>query len=245
MNILQIDPEKDRQSAEILSRLITGRSIDRKQLAAVFEGKTFAAVFGAGPSLEADLDGFLRCFDLSDAAVVAADGAVNAFHQRGLNPDIVVTDLDGGDEALVKASRSGALLVVHAHGDNIEKILQLVPRLDGRILGTTQAEPFDALENFGGFTDGDRAVFMCEEIGVKTIVVAGMDFDGEIGKFSKPKPFTEKETLRKKIKLQIGKTLLETLAAKTTSNLYDASKTNATIKGFRKTNWEELKEIFL
>ncbi|MDW8063630.1 MAG: DUF115 domain-containing protein [Candidatus Caldarchaeum sp.] len=239
---LGIDPEKDIQSARLLSQIISGRSATRKELAAVLRKKAFAVVFGAAPSLEYDLDMFLRFFEPGDASVVAVDGAVKAFQELGVRPDVVVTDLDGGEEALLKASLQDVFLVVHAHGDNADKIIQLVPRLRGKILGTTQTEPVGVLENFGGFTDGDRAVFMCEEIGVGTIVVAGMDFEGEIGKHSKPRPLSAEETARKKIKLQIGKTLLETLASKTYAILYDASGNPSKIKGFRKVSWKQLKK---
>jgi len=48
---------------------------------------------------------------------VAADGASAALLNSGLIPHIVVTDLDGGDETLLKASRLNAVMAVHAHGD--------------------------------------------------------------------------------------------------------------------------------
>ncbi|MDW8042587.1 MAG: DUF115 domain-containing protein, partial [Nitrososphaerota archaeon] len=240
---LGLDPEIDRQSAQILNNLLTGRAVSRSYLSQFFGGKLFAAVFGAGPSLVNDLDEFLDVFDFSDAVVVAADGAVDAFLEKGVKPHVVVTDLDGGDDVLLKADELNVVFVVHAHGDNIEKVLGLVPRIRSRVLGTTQVEPFGVLDNFGGFTDGDRAVFMCEELGMRNIVVAGMDFDGDVGKHSKPKPLTDEERKRKKHKLQIGKTLLETLASFTAAKLYDASNNNSRIKGFEKTSWKRLKNI--
>ncbi|MEM1948117.1 MAG: 6-hydroxymethylpterin diphosphokinase MptE-like protein [Candidatus Caldarchaeum sp.] len=239
---LGIDPAKDRQAAEILSNLIRDVCVSRADVAEFFAGRNFAVVFGAASSLEEDLEDFLESFDCERAAIVVADGAVRAFLDLGVRPDVVVTDLDGGDEALLCVATTSRFFVVHAHGDNISKIQHLVPKLDTKVLGTTQTEPVGVLDNFGGFTDGDRAVFLCEELGVKTIVVAGMDFDGEIGKFSKPYLLDEKEKMRKKLKLQIGKSLLEILATKTNAALYDASKTNSVIRGFQKIVWRELVE---
>ena len=42
--------------------------------------------------------------------------------ENGLKPDIVVTDLDGDITSLKKAGRTNTIMVVHAHGDNSEKI---------------------------------------------------------------------------------------------------------------------------
>lgn len=237
---LNIDHEKDLLAAHILSNLILGRSLSRADLAPLFREKRLAAVFGAGPSLEEDLELFTKTLDSSEIVTIAVDGAAAAFQKKGLSADVVVTDLDGGDDVLLKASEKGALLVVHAHGDNIERLKQLVPKFSGKILGTTQTEIVGVLDNFGGFTDGDRAVYMCEELGAKHIAVAGMDFDGEIGEYSKPKALSEAEKNRKKQKLQIGKELLETLAKTSHAHLYDVSQTSSTIKGFRKTTWRKL-----
>lgn len=239
-SVLGIDEERDRIAAETLSNLLVGWSASRQELSDLLHRGAFAAVFGAGPSLETDLKQYLQVFDPERAVTIAVDGAVKVFLAWGIVPNVVVTDLDGGDDVLVKAAENGCFMVVHAHGDNIEKIRRLVPLMRGRVLGTTQTEPIGVLENFGGFTDGDRAVYMCEELGVKKIVVAGMDFDGEIGHYSKPRPLSKEMEKRKKLKLQIGKNLLETLAAQTTATLLDASNTFSQIKGFRKTTWKEL-----
>ena len=51
-----------------------------------------------------------------------ADGATKAIIENGLKPDIVVTDLDGDIKSLKKAGRTNTIMVVHAHGDNSEKI---------------------------------------------------------------------------------------------------------------------------
>jgi uncharacterized Rossmann fold enzyme len=57
--------------------------------------------------------------------LVSADTATSPILDAGLTPDIVVTDLDGDLEDIFEAWRRGAILVIHAHGDNIERIEEL------------------------------------------------------------------------------------------------------------------------
>ena len=94
------------------------------------------------------------------------------------------------------------------------KILWPVKKLRGAIrftkfqnkIGTTQTDKFGKLENFGGFTDGDRCVFLAETFKPKKIILFGMDFGNKIGKYSKKKVIDKKTKLKK---LEYG--LLENL----------------------------------
>jgi uncharacterized Rossmann fold enzyme len=97
----------------------------------------------------------------------------------GRIPDIIVTDLDGDVEREIEASEQGSLVVVHAHGDNMSKLLRYVPQLKN-IIGSTQAVPLQNVFNFGGFTDGDRAVHVAIEFGAGTIKLAGFFFDDPV-----------------------------------------------------------------
>ncbi|MBP1912409.1 6-hydroxymethylpterin diphosphokinase MptE-like protein [Thermococcus stetteri] len=173
--------EEDRKAAQILRALLLESDdyILRDELEAVVGEKAY--VFGAGPSLE----DALKELDFSDGTLIAADGATSALLENGLVPDIIVSDLDGRIPDLKIANDRGAFMVIHAHGDNIDKLTSYVP-LFSRILGTTQAEPLDIVYNFGGFTDGDRAAFLAEELGAKEIVLVGFDFGNVVGKWSKP-----------------------------------------------------------
>ncbi|WP_054841592.1 6-hydroxymethylpterin diphosphokinase MptE-like protein [Thermococcus peptonophilus] len=176
--------EEDRKAAQILRALLLegDEYLLRDELEAVMERKAY--VFGAGPSLEKAL----KEFDFSDGTLIAADGATSALLENDLVPDIIVSDLDGRIPDLKVANdRGGAFMVIHAHGDNIEKMTSYVP-LFSRILGTAQAEPLDIVYNFGGFTDGDRAAFLAEELGgAGEIVLVGFDFGGDVvGRWSKP-----------------------------------------------------------
>ena len=69
-------------------------------------------------------------------------------------------------------------MVVHAHGDNMEALGKEVPRLK-RVIGTTQSKPLKNVYNFGGFTDGDRGVFLAKEMGARSITLIGFDFRDE------------------------------------------------------------------
>ncbi|MBW6471049.1 MAG: DUF115 domain-containing protein [Methanosarcinaceae archaeon] len=95
---------------------------------------------------------------------------------RGVVSDVIVTDLDGDVKKEIVANKKGALAVVHAHGDNIDKIKKYVPRLRG-VIGSTQANPLENVYNFGGFTDGDRCVYLAKEFGAVSITLVGFDFD--------------------------------------------------------------------
>ncbi|NJE02575.1 6-hydroxymethylpterin diphosphokinase MptE-like protein [Thermococcus sp. MV11] len=173
--------EEDRKAAELLRALLLegDEYILREELAAVVGRKAY--VFGAGPSLELAL----KEFDFSDGTLITADGATTALLDAGLLPDVIVTDLDGRIPDIKLANDKGAFLVVHAHGDNVEKMGVYVPMFS-RILGTCQTEPLDIVYNFGGFTDGDRAAFLAEELGAREIVLVGFDFGDTVGRWSKP-----------------------------------------------------------
>ncbi len=189
--------ERDRAAARLLNSLIEPLDVRllKEKLAAMR-----ANVYGAGPSLE-------LAREFPEGVNIAADGATSYFLENGKLPDIAVTDLDGRIEDLIRASDMGCILVVHAHGDNMDAIRKHIQRF-GNVIGTTQTRPFGKLHNFGGFTDGDRAVFMAHHFGAKEIHLYGMDFHGEIGRYS----FTRDPILKAK-KLIWGERLINKLIA--------------------------------
>ncbi len=211
--------EKDQEAARMLSDMIKRKALEPRVLKKKLAGKN-VLVIGAGPSVVDSI----KIIKKNKAFVkVAADGAVQALLENKIKPDIVVTDLDGNSAALQKASKSGALMVVHAHGDNTDMLKKLVPKFK-KVLGTTQVMPVDHVYNFGGFTDGDRCVFLAEEFGAKKIVMVGMDFSAA----SSYKKVEDPEL--KKRKMQAGRRLLEMLAKQSRSKLFHASK--RPVKGF-------------
>ncbi|WP_457750634.1 6-hydroxymethylpterin diphosphokinase MptE-like protein [Thermococcus sp.] len=172
---------EDKRAAEILRTLLLegDEYILKEELRAILGKKAY--IFGAGPSLEVALNEF----DFLDGTLIAADGATTALLDAEIVPDIIVTDLDGRIPDIKLANDRGSFLVVHAHGDNIHKLTSYVP-IFSRILGTTQTEPLDVIYNFGGFTDGDRAAFLAEELGARKITLVGFDFGDIVGRWSKP-----------------------------------------------------------
>jgi hypothetical protein len=214
---------EDQNSAQLLSELLEGRAVDLNRVKELVTGKNVIVV-GAGPSLE---DGIGTIKNLKSFIIIAADGVSEVLIENNIKPDIVVTDLDGNHEHLLKADKMGSTMVVHAHGDNANLLRNLVPKMKN-CLGTTQVKPLHNIHNFGGFTDGDRAVFLASEFSAKNIVLIGMDFGDKIGKYSKTKVKDEKLKIAK---MEIGKELLEWLATFSRAKLYNVSPN--TIKGFR------------
>ena len=135
-------------------------------------GKT-VAIAGAGPSLEQEIE-------LAAGAdrVIAASTAVDHLHEAGISVDLMVTDLDKNPDTACRLSRESVPVAIHAHGDNIRALRRFVPRFDvEQVLATTQAEPVSPVENFGGFTDGDRGAFLADHFGAGRLVFLGWDFD--------------------------------------------------------------------
>lgn len=209
--------ERDQEAARILSDMIKKKALDPRILQKKIKGKN-VIVIGAGPSLE-DAKVLKYVKKNRKFVKIAADGAVQFLIENNIKPDIVVTDLDGNPTSLQKAERSGAVMVVHAHGDNTKMLKKMVPKFK-KLIGSTQVMPIENVHNFGGFTDGDRSVFLAEEFGAKKIVLVGMDFGNKIGKFSKKKVDAE----LKKQKMEAGRRLLQMLAKQSRSLLADTAK---------------------
>jgi len=221
------DEEKDKESAVLLNSILKKSYINRKIMNLV-KDKT-VLVIGSGPSLSTAIT---KLKNYKKLTIIAADSSIKPLVENGIIPDIIVTDLDGDENTLEKIAKTKSIFVVHAHGDNIEK-LEFVKKIKNCI-GTTQSTPFDKIHNFGGFTDGDRGVFLANYYDAKKIILFGMDFGDQIGKFSETK---KSERKMKLMKLKRGESLLEWLATITKSELYTTSKP---IKGFRKISYKEL-----
>jgi len=221
------DERKDKESAILLNSILKKSDIDKK-IMSIVKDKT-VLVIGSGPSLSRAIPKLKK---YKKSTIIAADSSSKSLLENGTIPDIIVTDLDGDENTLEKIAKTKSIFVVHAHGDNIEK-LEFVKKIKNCI-GTTQSTPFDKIHNFGGFTDGDRGVFLANHYEAKKIILFGMDFGDQIGKFSKTRKSERKTKL---MKLKRGESLLEWLATITKSELYTTSKP---IKGFKKISYDEL-----
>ena len=224
---LNYSEKKDKESALILDSILKKTDTIEK-IKKIIEGKTIF-VIGSGPSLSIAIPKLKK---LEKSIKIAADSSLKPLVDNGIIPDIIVTDLDGNEDTIKKISKTKSIFVIHAHGDNIEK-LQMVKKMKNCI-GTTQTNPFNKVQNFGGFTDGDRGVFLASYFNAKKIILFGMDFGNQIGKFSNTKKSDREIKLKK---LEIGRELLIWLSTITKSELFTTSKP---IEGFRKIPYKDL-----
>jgi uncharacterized Rossmann fold enzyme len=185
---------KQRYSVSTLEQLLNGQEI---------------IICGAGPSLSASLITYQE--KLRKNLVITADGATTALLEQGRIPDIIVTDLDGKVSDQIHANKQGSLVIIHAHGDNTDLLRRYVPQFPGPLMGSTQIDPgpFDTLHNYGGFTDGDRAVFLASHFHAHPINLVGFDCGSEIGSYSFP---NKKSKSLKRRKLHWCKQLIDTIA---------------------------------
>src|SRR3990170_3095 len=139
--------EADERAAKVLDARLGGERIDPEALRPLFAGRD-VTIAGNAPSLERELVAV-------EHPLVAADEATSVLRKAGIRPDVIVTDLDG-DLAAIEA---------------------WAPKFRGRVIGTTQAGPFGRIHNFGGFTDGDRAAFLADHLGARSLLLLGFDFE--------------------------------------------------------------------
>jgi len=221
--------KKDTQSCKLLDSLLPKKT-RIAEIKDLIEKKPVFVV-GAGPSLPSGISILKKHKKITK---IVADGATKAIIENGLKLDIVVTDLDGDIKSLKKAGKTNTIMIIHAHGVNTEK-LHFVKNFKNCI-GTTQTKSTGRIHNFGGFTDGDRCVFLANHFKAKKIILLGMDFGTRIGKYSKT---TVVNRNTKIAKLRRGKKLLEWLAQRSESDLYSTTKIN----GFTKTNLRSIDNI--
>ena len=211
--------KEDFISAKKLNLLLK-RKNSKKEFEDIIKDKTIF-VIGAGPSLSKSLKHIKKSKNITK---IVADGAVRALLEKNIRPDILVTDLDGDMESIKKIGKTKIPIIVHAHGDNSNR-LEIVKKLSN-VTGTTQTREFGKLKNYGGFTDGDRCVFLAEYFNASKIVLIGMDFGQKIGKYSKHRVINRKTKLKK---LKSGKMIIEWFATKSKADLYSTKR----MKGYK------------
>lgn len=208
---LGIDPEGDRRASEFLSQVFRDAPCVLRGLPDAV-GRRLSVVVGASDHVHEDLrslEHVLHGFR-DDVYLVSADSATPALLDVGLVPDAVVTDLDCPEQELLKAHSLGSLFFVHGHGDNLEALARLAIRIRDRAEPTCQVpDPVGHVHNFGGFTDGDRAVYIASALGCRTIVLVGMCLSCGVSELSsRGKPRTTSWIARKSKKLEIARRLL-------------------------------------
>ena len=168
------DRASDESSAKVLKALMLNADLITEDEVDI--GDT-VSIFGAADTLMDDIRK-----RAPEGTLISAGSATSAVMSAGLMPDIVVTDLDGDVDKQIEASRNGAVTLIHAHGDNTDLIMRYAKEFTGKVILTTQSRPDLVLCNFGGFTDGDRAVCFARHMGAKRIILYGFDFDNPSSK---------------------------------------------------------------
>ncbi|MFB6113821.1 MAG: 6-hydroxymethylpterin diphosphokinase MptE-like protein [Halodesulfurarchaeum sp.] len=162
------DRGADCRARDVLSRYVTPFDTGRLSVA----GNT-VAIAGGSPSLADELE----AVEAADF-VIAASTAGDVLLEAGVSFDLLVTDLDKTPETAIDMSHTGIPVAVHAHGDNVNMIRRHLPKFDSEnVLGTTQAAPVHPVQNFGGFTDGDRSAFIADHFGAGSLVFPGWDLE--------------------------------------------------------------------
>jgi len=161
---------EDDEEAALLLATLTDRD-DLPTLARLVRGRDIV-VCGNAPCLVKELGRIPK-----ESVVFAADAAADVLFTHGCRPDAVFTDLDGATDLLLEMNTAGTIVVVHAHGDNIPLLRHWTKKFSGPLVATTQSTPLPHVHNFGGFSDGDRAVFAADALGAKTIMLVGFDLD--------------------------------------------------------------------
>lgn len=239
INQFGYDSSEDEKAAIILDHLLNGKQISIEHLHHIIRNQP-TIIFGAGPSLESDIKQITKTNLFSMCQVIAADGATSGLLAIAKKtPDIIVTDLDGKIDDLNIANRKGAIMVIHAHGDNIPQLNNYVKDLKN-IIGTTQVNPIGELHNFGGFTDGDRAVILAEILGGTPIAMAGMDLGDVAGTYSK----TSVPSIKiKKMKLKFCKDILEWQAANSSTKMFNLTGNGENILGVPRITPDKFEKI--
>jgi hypothetical protein len=216
----------DLKAAAMLDSILDRRFSLVKLKKLIFGKSVF--VIGAGPSLQSAIPVLKK---YKNIIKICADTALAPLLQSGITPQIVVTDLDGDLTSLRRIAKK-CIVIVHAHGDNMDR-LEFAKNFKNCI-GTTQTKEIGKICNFGGFTDGDRCVFLAEYFGAAKMFLFGMDFGPKIGRYSKTKKRDRKTKLKK---LRFAKMFLEWMAPKTHSKLFTLSKP---IRGFKKITYKQI-----
>ena len=166
----RFDRIEDERSADVLNDIIDVDQILSDEELSMMIGNE-VTIFGGGPNLE---DQIKKAEPRG--TLISAGSATSVIMKHSIRPEIFVTDLDGDVESEIEANREGAVGVILGHGDNLGSVRRYVPMFPGCLIPTTHSAPHGHLRNYGGFTDGDRAVCLARQFGAKKITLLGFDF---------------------------------------------------------------------
>ena len=97
---LNYSEKKDKESAVILDSILKKNSNNQK-IIKLIQGKT-VFVIGSGPSLSLAIPKLKK---FKKSIKIAADSSLKPLLENGIVPDIIVTDLDGDEDAIKKLSK--------------------------------------------------------------------------------------------------------------------------------------------
>ncbi len=193
---LRFDRRADWKAAQMADLLSSTRRDYTDELDSLIRGKEVSIVF---PST------FMPGIDRirESETVITVDGATNWLVKKGIEPDIVVTDLDG-----ITVFPKNSIYVVLLHGDNFSNLYK-IQYMEKAVL-SVQVFPKGRPKFIGGFTDGDRAVALAVRFGAKRVRLLNFD-TSEISPLSKPEgyPLIIKKKLAKMRWAEIAVELLE------------------------------------
>ena len=246
MDELDLDKAADIQSVQLLETYLADFFPAKKEnfllkLKVILQKPVIIA--GAGPSLKEDFSSLFMTSHskkiLSNFQIISVDGATTLFKQTSIVPSIVVTDLDGDLAAICWAIQKGALTLTHAHGDNQPQISFFYQNYSdiisqNAVWGTAQCEPGQYLFNFGGFTDGDRAIFLAFHFQSPLIGLIGFDFGTQIGEYSTLNSPLQKKKSKKIAKFKIALDLIDRFHSQHTGLRYNLTSKGQLIPGFPK-----------
>ncbi|KKN17440.1 hypothetical protein LCGC14_0965880 [marine sediment metagenome] len=195
INDFKFDYEEDCKARDYLTKILDLKKNEWNLEELLFsfkkglQEKSFILIYGCGPTLEETVEYLLRYKgkDIFKTSInLAADGASVFLKEKSIPINAIFTDLDG---ITINEFNYPKFLIIHAHGDNIDKIRffrKSIIRFK-KVIGTTQVEPNANVINPGGFTDGDRILFFLRGLlaPFHKLFLIGMDFKNVVGKYSK------------------------------------------------------------
>jgi len=223
--------KRDCEARNYLAKILLSKSqiYDLEQNLVLFKrtlrSKPNILIFGCGPSLENTVEYIFKHKGLvffKNFINIAADGAAVLLKEKSIPITAIFSDLDGITQEEFKYTQFN---IIHAHGDNIEKIKAFKEDIIKfeKIIGTTQVEPIENVLNPGGFTDGDRILFFLHKLiySSQKIFLIGMDFKNIVGKYSKLSIMQNEEaSIIKKKKLEMAVELIEWVSTRIINQIF-------------------------
>ncbi|MHA1228669.1 MAG: 6-hydroxymethylpterin diphosphokinase MptE-like protein [Candidatus Hodarchaeales archaeon] len=251
LTTLNIEEKSDIQSCKVLEDKLQpfmdlSFSRTQEKLRILFSYPLLIA--GAGPSLENDVKTLITSTTARTFSLVSCDGSTSLFKELNIKPDVVFTDLDGDHSSIEWGIKNGSLVIIHAHGDNITLVKSFISKNQnllskGAILGTCQCYTEKYLLNYGGFTDGDRAIFTAFHYQSPIIGLIGFDLGKTIGKYSTLNSPSIKNSDRKIKKLEIAKYLIAQSYPTHSGRRLNLTSKGEEIPGFPKTTINSFIEL--